>query len=127
MWVVDSSSIEVNRRQRRAKYDALDAGKLLGLMQRQARATVVADRARTDGRAQEDARQCTRERDELRVERGRLRVRMQSLLFTQGLRDFPKSVPAIEHWITQHSPPLPPQLAHGWGGNCSVCVWWLNS
>lgn len=110
VWVVDSSSIEVNRRQRRAKYDALDAGKLLGLMQRQVRGEQSLRIVRAPTAAQEDARQGTRERDELRVERGRLRVRMQSLLFTQGVRDFPRSVPAIEHWFIEHATSLPPQL-----------------
>lgn len=110
VWVVDSSSIEVNRRQRRAKYDALDAGKLLGLMQRQVRGEAALRIVRVPSLAQEDERQGTREREELRVERGRLRVRMQSLLFTQGVRDFPKSAPAIAHWLTQHSAGLRPQL-----------------
>lgn len=110
VWVVDSSSIEVNRRQRRAKYDALDAGKLLDLMQRQVRGEQALRVVRVPTAAQEDARQGTRERDELRVERGRLRVRMQSLLFTQGARDFPKSVPGIERWLTQHSARLQPYL-----------------
>lgn len=110
VWVVDSSSIEVNRRRRRAKCDALDAGKLLGLMQRQVRGEPALRVVRVPTAAQEDARQCTRERDELRVERGRLRVRMQSLLFTQGMRDFPKSALAIERWLTQHSAHLLPHL-----------------
>lgn len=110
-WIVDSSSIEVERRQRRAKCDALDAGKLHGLMQRQVRGEQVLHLVRLPSRAQEDERQCSREREELRVERARLRVRMQSLLFTQGVRDFPKRVPAIEHWLSQHVEQLPPQLA----------------
>lgn len=111
VWVVDSSSIEVNRRQRRAKYDALDAGKLLGLMQRHVRGDQSLRIVRVPTRDQEDERQCTRERDELRVERGRLRVRMQSLLFAQGVRDFPKSVPAIERCLRQPTQQLPPHLA----------------
>jgi transposase len=110
-WIVDSSSIEVERRQRRAKCDALDASKLQGLMQRQVRGERVLRLVHRPGRAQEDERQRSREREELRVERARLRVRMQSLLFTQGVRDFPKSVAAIEHWLSQHAQQLPPQLA----------------
>ena len=111
VWIVDSSSIEVERRQRRAKCDALDASKLHGLMQRQVRGERVLRLVRLPSCAQEDERQCSREREELRVERARLRVRMQSLLFTQGVRDFPKRVPAIEHWLRQHAPQLPPHLA----------------
>lgn len=110
VWVVDSSSIEVNRRQRRAKNDALDAFKLLGLMQRQQRGERALRIVRVPSRAQEDERQGTRERDELRVERGRLRVRMQSLLFAQGLRDFPKSVPGIQRWWAQHCLSVPAHL-----------------
>jgi transposase len=111
VWMVDSSSIEVERRQRRAKCDALDAGKLQGLMQRQVRGERVLRVVHLPSRAQEDERQRSREREELRVERARLRVRMQSLLFTQGVRDFPKSVAAIEAWMSQHAQQLPPQLA----------------
>jgi len=110
-WIIDSSSIEVDRRQRRAKCDALDAGKLQALMQRQVRGERVLRLVHLPSRAQEDERQCSREREELRVERARLRVRMQSLLFTQGVRDFPKRIPAIEHWMRQHAASLPPQLA----------------
>lgn len=110
-WVVDSSSIEVERRQRRAKCDALDASKLHGLMQRHVRGERVLRLVRLPSPAQEDARQRSREREELRIERARLRVRMQSLLFTQGVRDFPKRVAAIEHWLSQHAAQLPPQLA----------------
>jgi transposase len=110
-WIVDSSSIEVERRQRRAKCDALDVGKLQALMQRQVRGERVLRLVRLPSAAQEDERQCSREREELRVERARLRVRMQSLLFTQGVRDFPKRVPAIERWMSEHTQSLPPQLA----------------
>lgn len=80
VWVVDAGSIEVNRRQRRAKSDALDAAGLLGLMQRQCRGERALRVVRVPTPAEEDLRQRTREREELRVERGRLRVRMQSLL-----------------------------------------------
>lgn len=110
VWVVDSSSIEVNRRQRRAKSDAVDAFKLLGLMQRQQRDEQALRIIRVPSRAQEDERQVTRERQELCVERGRLRVRMQSLLFAQGVRDFPKRAAAIEQWLPEHACGLPMQL-----------------
>lgn len=111
VWIVDSSSIEVNRRQRRAKCDGLDAPGLLGLMQRRYAGERRALRLlRVPSCAQEDERHLTRERDELRVERGRLRVRMQSLLFTHGVRDFPKRAGAIEHWLSEHAAQLPAQL-----------------
>lgn len=110
VWVVDSSSIEVNRRQRRAKSDAVDAFKLLGLMHRQQSGEQALRLIRVPSRAQEDERQATRERQELCVERGRVRVRMQSLLFTQGVRDFPKRAAAIEQWLQEHACGLPLQL-----------------
>lgn len=104
VWVVDSCSIEVNRRKRRAKNDRLDARGLLGLMQRrlsgEQRALSI---VRIPSVEQEDERQRTREREELKVERGRLRVRMQSLVFAQGVRDFPKSVTKIERWLSEHA------------------------
>jgi transposase len=110
VWVVDSSSIEVDRRQRRAKNDVLDAGKLVGLMQRHWRGERALRVVRVPSREQEDERQRSREREELRVERGRLRMRMQSLVFTQGEREFPKSVSAIERWLERHTKQLPAQL-----------------
>lgn len=110
VWVVDSSSIEVNRRQRRAKSDTVDAFQLLRLMQRQHSDERALRIIRVPSRAQEDERQATRERHELCVERGRLRVRMQSLLFTQGVRDFPKHAAAIEQWLQAHACEQPQQL-----------------
>jgi transposase len=41
VWVIDSASIEVSRKQRRAKSDGIDGDKLLALMQRQARGELV--------------------------------------------------------------------------------------
>jgi transposase len=85
--VVDSSSIEVNRKARRAKTDRLDARKLLHLLMRWAGGerkvwSVVHIPSPTD----EDARQLTREIDTVRAERTRLRNRIQGLLATQGVR-----------------------------------------
>jgi len=110
VWVVDSSSIEVDRRQRRAKNDVLDAGRLVALMQRHWRGERALRVVRVPSREQEDERQRSREREELRVERGRLRMRMQSLVFTQGEREFPKSVSAIERWLERHAEQLPAHL-----------------
>lgn len=110
VWLLDSSSIEVDRRQRRAKNDALDAGRLLGLMQRELRGEGVLRRVRVPSVAQEDERQRSREREELRKECARLRVRMQSLLFAQGWRDFPKSLASIERWLSERQERLPGHL-----------------
>lgn len=110
VWLLDSSSIEVDRRQRRAKNDVLDAGRLLGLMQRELRGERVLRRVRVPSVAQEDERQRSREREELRKECARLRVRMQSLLFAQGWRDFPQSLASIERWLKERQERLASHL-----------------
>jgi transposase len=110
VWVIDSSSIEVNRRARRAKNDAVDAAKILLLMQRQWRGEQALKIVRVPSIEQEDRRQHTREREELVVERGRVRTRMQSLLFAQGIRDFPKSITKLTRWLEQQGLCLPKQL-----------------
>lgn len=109
-WIIDSSSIEVNRRARRAKNDAVDAGKILTLMQRQWRGERTLKIVHVPTVEQEDQRQSIREREVLVKERSRLRVRMQSLLFAQGIRDFPKSVVGIERWLTQQGTRMPKHL-----------------
>jgi transposase len=85
--VVDSSSIEVNRKARRAKTDRLDVRKLLYLLLRWAGGerkvwSVVHVPSPTD----EDARQLTREIEAVRQDRTRVRNRIQGLLATQGVR-----------------------------------------
>ena len=68
--VVDSSSIEVNRRLRRAKTDRLDAGKLLNLLLRyHGGETKVWSVVRVPSAVAEDARQLHRELQELKDER----------------------------------------------------------
>ena len=85
--VVDSSSIEVNRRARRAKTDRLDAGKLLGLLLRYgAGEQRVWSVLRVPTLEQEDARRGFRERDRLKQERGAHRGRIKSLLVLHNLR-----------------------------------------
>ena len=85
--VVDSSSIEVNRKARRAKTDRLDVRKLLALLLRWAGGerkvwSVVQVPSPTD----EDARQLTREIETVRTDRTRVRNRIQGLLAAQGVR-----------------------------------------
>jgi transposase len=85
--VVDSSSIEVNRRGRRAKTDRLDAEKLLSLRIRSLHGEPkVWSVVRVPTPKQEDARQLSRELEELKHERTSHRNRIQSLLVSQGLR-----------------------------------------
>ena len=61
MWVVDSSSIEVNRRARRAKSDRLDGDKLLSMLLRwHAGERRLWSVLRAPTREQEDARRVDR-------------------------------------------------------------------
>lgn len=85
--VIDSSSIEVNRRRRRTKTDQVDARSLLRLLirytggERKALSVV-----RVPSVAEEDRRRLHRERERLLKERGAHRARLQALLATQGVR-----------------------------------------
>lgn len=83
--VVDSSSIEVNRRARRTKTDRIDAVKLVTML---VRACVgepgVWREVRVPSREAEAARHVSRERQALTEERTRLINQMRSWLATQG-------------------------------------------
>ena len=84
--VVDSSSIEVNRRQRRAKTDRLDAGKLLNLLLRyHGGEKRVWSIVRVPSAVAEDARQLHRELQEPKDERTQHVNRLKGLLTGQGL------------------------------------------
>ena len=85
--VVDSSSIEVNRRKRRAKSDRIDAVKLVRLLAR----VCAGDRdawseVRVPSAAAEAARHRSRERTALTAEQTRLRNQIGSWLATAGAR-----------------------------------------
>jgi transposase len=85
--VVDSSSIEVNRRARQAKTDRLDAVRLLDLLQRWARGERRAWRVvHVPTPEAEAARQLTREITTVRVDRRAVRNRILGLLATLGIR-----------------------------------------
>ena len=109
--VVDSSSIEVNRRARRAKTDRLDLAGLLSLLARY----VQGDRrvwriVRVPSLTDEDARHLPRTWETLTADRARLINRMKGLLMTQGVqvpidKDFPAHVRAARLW--DGSPILP--------------------
>jgi transposase len=112
--VVDSSSIEVQRRRRRAKSDRLDAGKLLTMLMRYAGGenrvwSVVTVPSDTD----EDQRQLHRELKTLSVERTRQTNRIKGLLVGQGIRieaikcTFVKDLEEMCLW---NGAPLPPNL-----------------
>lgn len=85
--VVDSSSIEVNRRARRAKSDQLDLAGLLSLLARYAQGDRRAWRVvRVPTVGEEDARHCSRLLEALTQDRTRLINRLKSLLATQGVQ-----------------------------------------
>lgn len=85
--VVDSSSIEVNRRARQAKTDRLDAVRLLTLLQRWAHGETRAWRVvHVPTPEAEAARPLTREITTVRIDRRAVRNRIQGLLATQGIR-----------------------------------------
>lgn len=102
--VVDSSSIEVNRRARRAKTDTLDLAGLLNLLARYQ----LGDRrvwrvVRVPSVEEEDARQLHRSWETLQQDRTRLMNRLQGLLMTQGVRlpvttDFLERLAAARLW-----------------------------
>jgi transposase len=85
--VVDSASIEVNRRARRAKTDRMDVRKLLRMLMRyhngERRVWSV---VRVPTVEQEDSRQLHRELKALRAERNRHVNRIKGLLASQGIR-----------------------------------------
>lgn len=84
--VVDSSSIEVSRRQRRAKSDRLDVTGLVRLLARElAGEKKVWSVVRVPSPAAEDARQLEREIETTIADRTRVRNRIRSLLATQGV------------------------------------------
>jgi transposase len=84
--VVDSSSIEVSRRKKRAKTDRIDARKLLQMLMRyhggERKLWSVVNVPSVEA---EDGRQLNRELDSLTKERTRHRNRIRGLLMQQGL------------------------------------------
>ena len=109
--VVDSSSIEVPRRQRRAKTDRIDGEKLLQLLLRhwggERQMWQVVHVPSRDG---EDARHASRSLTTLQRERTRCRNRIHSLVALHGVRlrvdaQLPARLAAVRDWA---GAPLPP-------------------
>jgi transposase len=85
--VVDSASLEVDRRLRRTKTDRVDAGKLLRMLVRYHGGEKHLWRVvRVPSREDEDARHLHRELEALKRERTRYRNRIHGILIQQGLR-----------------------------------------
>jgi transposase len=103
-YVVDSASIEVNRRARRRKSDPLDLEGLLRLLARYVAGERGAWRVvRVPTVAEEDARQLHRTRATLQQDRTRLINRLKSVLATQGVvlpirRDFATRLATVRLW-----------------------------
>ena len=88
--IVEPTSILVSRRARRAKTDRLDAEGLLRVLMAYHRGDrQVCSVLRVPSPEEEDAKRPHRERDHLVQERLRIENRIESLLFTQGIRERP--------------------------------------
>jgi len=84
--VVDSASIEVNRRKRRAKTDRIDAGKLLGMLMRyHGGEKKVWSVVRVPSEEAEDGKNLGRELEVLKKERTMHSNRIKGLLIQQGI------------------------------------------
>jgi len=109
--VVDSSSIEVNRRARRAKTDRLDGDKLLAMLIRyHAGERRVWSVVRVPTPEQEDARRAHRELGRLGQERTAHINRIRALLVLQNLRVKYVGGRLWQRWWTGHARELPPGM-----------------
>jgi transposase len=89
-YVLEPTSILVNRRARRAKTDRLDAEGMLRVLMAYLRGDRKAcSMVRVPTPDEEDAKRPHREREHLVKERLRIENRIEALLFTQGIRERP--------------------------------------
>ena len=119
--VVDSSSIEVNRRARRAKTDGLDVRKLSAMLFRDLHGAVdVWHVVRVPSVQDEDRRQPQRELRALKRDRTRVTNRIGGLLVTQGISgpvraDFGTRLAQVRTWDGEEIPAaLRARLAREW-------------
>ena len=111
--VVDSSSIEVNRRRRRAKSDGLDVRKLLSMLMRYEQGErQVWQVVKVPSVEAEDQRHLHRDLETLKRERASTTTRIKGLLSTQGLQvttltKLPEQLEALRLW---DGSPIPPGL-----------------
>ena len=112
---MDPSSLQVDRRARRAKTDRLDAQALLRALMAWSRGEPkVCSMVRPPSPDEEDARRPSRERATLLQERIRLVNRIKGLCATQGIDDYeplrPDRRSRLAQLITGDGRPLPPRL-----------------
>src|SRR5207245_8804224 len=118
--VLESSSIEVDRRARRAKTDRLDLGGLLSLLARQQQGDRRWRVVRVPSVAEEDGRQLHRTRETVQQDRNRLINRLKGLMTTQGLTlpvdaNFPTQLETAQLWDGTRIPAgLKARLRCGW-------------
>lgn len=111
--VVDSSSLEVNRRKRRTKTDRVDGRKLVSMLMRHATGEKkIWHVIHVPGPEQEDARHLHRNLETAKHERTQHRNRIRGLLVSSGLRlkitaNFPQQLQTTHLW---DGSPLPPGL-----------------
>jgi transposase len=111
--VVDSSAIEVNRRKRRAKSDALDVRKLVSMLMRYEQGERDVWRVvHVPSVEAEDGRHLHRDLETLKQERASTTTRIKGLLSSQGIRlasvnRLPEQLKALRLW---DGSPLPDGL-----------------
>jgi len=113
--IVDSASIEVNRRARRAKADGLDAVSLVRLLVRHAEGEKVWSTVNVPSVDDEDHRHTHRELDQLRGERSNHTNRIRGLLAAVGVRlprKFCLSPAQVDELRMWNNEPLPAHLKH---------------
>jgi transposase len=114
-YVMDPASIQVDRRARRVKTDAVDADALLRALMAFCRGeTKVCSMVRVPTRDEEDAKRLSREREQLIKERVRHVNRIKGLCATQGIYDYQplkaNRLERLDELRTGDGNPLPDRL-----------------
>ncbi len=98
-FIVDSASIEVNRRLRRVKTDRIDAGKLLNMLYRYNRGEkALWSVVQVPDRESEDFRHLSRELESLKRECTKIYNSIQSMLALYGISLAQRKMKSLEHF-----------------------------